>query len=109
MNYNHNPFIAALARDIVDTTHFIGREYDLQRIENKVILPELQRANVAIIGLPDIGKYSLIYKVLLARKAELQQRRLFPIEIDLTTYTESGRHDRFFHDLIYLLKSELED
>ncbi|HEY1349399.1 MAG TPA: serine/threonine-protein kinase [Ktedonobacteraceae bacterium] len=107
--YADNPFAPASRRSIARGAYFLGREQDLEEIEGRLIRPEGQRGSLAIIGLPDIGKLCLIDKVLLERKTTLHQRKLVPIKMDLKTYTEPDKPDKFFRDLVSSCCDELED
>jgi hypothetical protein len=107
--YADNPFAPASRRSIARGAHFIGRAQNLEEIEGRLIRPDGQRGSLAIIGLPDVGKLCLIDKVLLERKTTLHQRKLVPIKMDLKTYTEPDKPDKFFRDLVSSCCDELED
>ena len=68
-----NPF--ASYGNIVYGERFIGRKDALRIFQNRIIRPR-EAGNLAIIGLPRIGKSSLVYKALIERKKELVAQNL---------------------------------
>lgn len=98
-----NPF--ANYGSIVYGKRFIGRKDALKIIENRIIRPR-EAGNLAIIGLPRIGKSSLVYKALIERKKELLTQNLLPIWINLGTYDEAPV---FFRSLITHCVDEMEE
>jgi len=82
-----NPF--ANYGNIVYGERFIGRKDALKDIENRVIRP-MEAGNLAIIGLPRIGKSSLAYKAFIERKKELAAQKQLPIWINLSTYDQAS-------------------
>ncbi|MCL0070614.1 ATP-binding protein [Dehalococcoidia bacterium] len=97
-----NPF--ANYGNIAYGEHFIGRKDALMIIENRIIRPR-EAGNLAIIGLPRIGKSSLVYKALIEHKRELVTQNLLPIWINLGTYDEAPV---FFRSLIIHCVDEME-
>ncbi|RKY44739.1 MAG: ATP-binding protein [Candidatus Omnitrophota bacterium] len=89
-----NPF--ASYGNIVYGERFIGRKDALRIFQSRIIRPR-EAGNLAIIGLPRIGKSSLVYKALIERKKELVAQNLLPIWINLGTYDEAPV---FFRSLI---------
>ena len=89
-----NPF--ANYGNIVYGERFIGRKDALRIVQNRIIRPR-EAGNLAIIGLPRVGKSSLAYKALIERKKELVAQNLLPIWINLGTYNEAPV---FFRSLI---------
>jgi len=97
-----NPF--ASYGNIVYGERFIGRKDALRIFQNRIIRPR-EAGNLAIIGLPRIGKSSLVYKALIERKKELVAQNLLPIWINLGTYNEALV---FFRSLITHCVVEME-
>jgi hypothetical protein len=62
---------------------FIGRRHTIQDIENQVI-DTRQTTNLSIIGLPRMGKTSLIKEILRRHASLLQQNQRIPIYIDIS-------------------------
>ncbi|SRR5579884_125402 len=98
-----NPF--ANYGSIVCRERFIGRKDALRDIENRVIRP-LESGNLAIIGLPRIGKSSLAYKALVERKKELNAKKLLPIWINISTYDQAFV---LLHSLVTYCVEELKE
>lgn len=98
-----NPF--ADFGTIVHHSRFIGREADLRVVENRVIRP-LEAGNLAVIGEPRIGKSSLLFRSIMERKAEMNERGIVPMWINLATYDSSSD---FFQSLVSRCVDELED
>ena len=98
-----NPF--ADYGTIVHRERFIGRKYDLQVIENRVIRPR-SPGNLAIIGDSRIGKSSLVYKAIVDRRDELLAKRLLPIWLNLSSYDHAPV---FFRSLVTRCLDELEE
>jgi len=96
-----NPFIDY--GSIAEGDRFIGRRASLQIVESRVILPP-EPGNLAIIGLPRIGKSSLAHKAIIERKQELLARKFLPIWINLRSYTHSSS---FFYALVKQCMDEL--
>ncbi len=99
---NHNPF--AGYGTIASGDRFIGRRSSLQVLEDRVISAQ-KPGNLAIIGLPRIGKSSLAYQALIERKQELLDRKFLPIWIDLATHEQSSA---FFRSLVKQSVDELK-
>jgi len=97
-----NPF--ANYGNIVYGERFIGRKDALKIIKNRIIQPR-EAGNLAIIGLPRIGKSSLVYKALIEYKRELVAQNLLPIWVNLGTYDEAPV---FFRSLITHCVDEME-
>src|SRR5947207_2145402 len=96
-----NPFIDY--GSIAEGDGFIGRRTSLQIVGSRVIFPP-EPGNLAIIGLPRIGKSSLAHKAIIERKQELLARRFLPIWINLRNYTHSSS---FFYALVRQCTDEL--
>lgn len=98
-----NPF--ANYGTIVSGNRFIGRKDDLRAIESRVIQPT-EAGNLAIIGLPKIGKSSLVWKALIERKKELVAQKLLPIWINVGSY---GEAPDFFRSLVTRCVDEMKE
>jgi len=101
-NFLENPF--SDYGGIVVGERFIGRSDDLRIINSRIIRPR-ESGNLAIIGEPRIGKSSLAYNALIGCKAELVEKKVIPIWINLATYNNATS---FFCSLVMLCKEELE-
>lgn len=88
---------------IVTGENFIGRKRDIQVIENRIIRPK-RAGNLAIIGMPRIGKSSLVWNALMANKEILLKKNLIPIWINVGTSEDTTS---FFLDLITNCGNEL--
>ena len=97
-----NPF--ASMGMIISGPNFIGRRHDLQTIIRRVTHPHAS-GSIAIIGMPLIGKSSLVDQAIMQQKAELTGKRILPIWLDLALYKEP---DLFFRALVKRCWSELE-
>lgn len=82
-----NPF--ANYGKIVYGEYFIGRKDALRDIENRVVRPK-ESGNLVIIGLPRIGKSSIVYKAFIERKKEIVNQKLIPIWINLATCEQAS-------------------
>lgn len=98
---SQNPF--ADYGKVVSGTRFIGRESSLQVITDRVIAPA-EPGNLALIGMPAIGKSSLAYQATIACKAELHARKMLPIWIDVATHDDPIV---FFQSLVIQCLDEL--
>jgi len=72
---------------IVFGNRFIGRLDNIRVVESRIINP-LKSANLAIIGVPRIGKSSLAWKAIMEREEELVSRKILPIWIDVGIFIE---------------------
>ena len=99
-----NPF--AQFGNIIHGPDFIGRGEALEIIESRVIRPAGGGGSLAIVGIPRIGKSSLVYQGLIERKSDLHLRKLLPIRIDLALYEQP---EFFFMALVSSCKQELEE
>lgn len=77
-----NPFSGS--DGIVTGEQFIGRENELQRLWMQV-MNKKKFGNYAIMGLPRIGKSSLAWEGIMARKKELLEERTLPIWLNAST------------------------
>lgn len=93
-----NPFADYGA--IVSGNRFIGRKHELNRLKQRVLLKE-GFGNFAIMGLPRIGKSSLMWEGVMSKEAELLADKTIPIWC-----TASGGNNTFWflrafcHDVI---------
>jgi hypothetical protein len=99
-----NPF--AQFGNIIHGPDFIGRKEALEIIESRVVRPLGGGGSLAIVGIPRIGKSSLVYQGLIERKSELHLKKLLPIRIDLALYEQP---ESFFLALVSSCKQELEE
>jgi len=90
--------------NIVYGERFIGRKEDLRVIENRVIRPA-ESGNLAIIGVPRIGKSSLVWKALIEPKEKLEEGGILPIWINMGVYEQISD---FFLSLAMSCINELE-
>ena len=72
---------------IVFGNRFIGRLDNIRVVESRIINPS-KSANLAIIGIPRIGKSSLAWKAILECEEDLISRKIIPIWIDVGIYNE---------------------
>ncbi|HZS75404.1 MAG TPA: hypothetical protein VFA41_02220 [Ktedonobacteraceae bacterium] len=68
---------------------FIGRAGDLQVIQDRLLSAQ-DAANLSIVGLPKIGKSSLVYSALIEREQELMARSILPLWIRVSEYAQSA-------------------
>lgn len=71
--YNSNPF--ASAGTIVEGNVFVGRQMELRDISERLFGEEF--GNVAIVGIPKVGKSSLMHNALIANVEELWSKHRF--------------------------------
>lgn len=72
---------------IVTGDRFIGRLDNIRIVESRIINPS-KSANLAIIGIPRIGKSSLAWKAIMEREEDLISRKILPIWIDVGIFNE---------------------
>ena len=80
-----NPF--ADYGNIVCGDRFLGRINDLKIVESRSLSPR-RTGNLAIIGIPRIGKSSLVWKALMECKDALNIKNSIPIWINVGIYEE---------------------
>ena len=90
---------------VVHGAEFIGRQYELERINQRLIQPR-RGGSIAIIGEPRIGKSSLAYTALIDRRDDLVARRKVPFRVNLSTYHEANE---FFLDLVMKCQHEIDE
>ena len=81
--YLKNPF--ADYGGIVTGNRFIGRKIEIEKIQNRLL--GVNYGNVAIIGLPRIGKSSLAWNAIIEDKANLIKKKIIPIWISFGEYS----------------------
>ncbi len=72
---------------IISGNRFIGRLDNIRVVESRIINPS-KSANLAIIGVPRIGKSSLAWNAIMECEEELISRKILPIWIDVGIYNE---------------------
>ena len=97
-----NPF--ADYGSIVYGNRFIGRKKEIQAIHNRVLGDAF--GNIAIIGLPRIGKTSLVWNSLMSLKDDFSKKNHYIFYINIGTISDSKD---FFKALIQSIAYELED
>lgn len=80
-----NPF--ADFGNIVEGNRFIGRLQEIQAIHNRVLGSNY--GNLAIMGLPRIGKSSLAWNAIMTKKAELAKRKILIERINIGCLTSA--------------------
>jgi hypothetical protein len=90
--------------NIVYGERFINRHASMRAIENRVIRPT-EPGNLAVIGDYRVGKSSLVYNSIMARKNDLLQNRRIPIWINLATF---DRSPIFFRSLVTSSYDEID-
>lgn len=112
-----NPFSGS--GGIVTGEQFIGREYELQRMWMQV-MNKKKFGNYAIMGLPRIGKSSLAWEGIMARKEELLKEKTLPIWLNASIprsaaelYKKMGKElkkslTELNADILYEIQSELD-
>lgn len=80
-----NPF--ADYGNIVEGDRFVGRKYAIDAIHNRVL--GANYGNLAIMGLPRIGKSSLAWNTLMTKKAELSSKNILIEWINMATLKNS--------------------
>ena len=89
---------------IVYGERFIDRHDGLRVIENRVTRPA-EPGNLAIIGDHRIGKSSLVYHSIMARKNDLLKKKHVPIWVNLATFDQPSK---FFRSLVTSSFDEIE-
>ena len=97
----NNPF--ADFGGIVHGDRFIGREDSINKITERVLGPTY--GNLAIMGLPRVGKSSLVWHAIMDRKEELVEIKTIPIFFEAGSCMSSKE---FFKKMVTLLYDELE-
>ncbi|MBD3337573.1 MAG: AAA family ATPase, partial [Candidatus Lokiarchaeota archaeon] len=101
LNINENPL--ADYGNIICGDRFVGRKSEVAKIHNRVL--GKSSGNISVIGLPRIGKSSLVWQALLADRDENKNCKTFITRLDLGEFDNS--HDLFsaivayVHDELY--------
>lgn len=96
-----NPF--ADFGGIVHGDRFIGRQKEIRKIQERVL--GTTYGNLAVMGLPRVGKSSLVWHAIMDEKERLIKEKTIPI------FFESGScncSERFFKKMVSLLNDEME-
>lgn len=97
----NNPF--ADFGGIVHGDRFIGRKKAINKITERVLGPTY--GNLAIMGLPRVGKSSLAWHAIMDRKEELISHKTIPVFFETGSCVTSSE---FFTKMVTLLYDELE-
>lgn len=81
----NNPF--ADYGNLVIGDRFIGREAEISQIKNRIL--GKSSGNISVVGLPRIGKSSLVWNTLIADKEELFKQKKLVIEINIGSVDNS--------------------
>lgn len=81
----HNPF--SDYGGIVDRARFVGREEEIFAIENRVLGPNY--GNLAIMGLPRVGKSSLAWTAIIGKKEQLLREKTIPVFLTVGSFKTS--------------------
>jgi hypothetical protein len=81
-----NPF--SNCGGIVEGNRFIGREPEIRKILNRVIMP-WDGGNLALVGDYRIGKSSLAYHAVMAKRSELRDLNICPLWLNIGTFNSS--------------------
>ncbi|WP_457618882.1 hypothetical protein [Lutibacter sp.] len=95
-----NPF--ADYGNIVTKPHFVGRDKEISIIENRVL--NSNYGNIAIIGLPRIGKSSLAWNSLIEKKNSYKDNKIVFVWLNVGTFSNK---DEFYKKLLNKVIFEL--
>lgn len=103
-----NPFVNA--RRQIEQEYFIGREDESEtniivNIEDSIFEPE-PPLNLAIIGIPGIGKSSLAHKAIYDRREELIEKQVVTIWIHVSEYSDA---QHFFISMVSNCAAKMEE
>lgn len=70
---------------IIPTERFIGRKAEIKQIQKRILGESF--GNLAIMGLPRIGKSSLAWNSIFEKKEDLIKNKIFPIWIPLGEFS----------------------
>jgi len=90
--------------NIVTGDRFIGREHAIETIQNRILVKN--GGNIAIMGLPRVGKSSLVWKALVEKREEALKNKIFIIRINVGSILKS---EDFYKILVSQLFDDLED
>jgi hypothetical protein len=89
---------------IVTNERFIGRKNELELIRGR-LLGENSFGNLAIMGLPRIGKSSLGWNAIMSNKEDLASRKIVPTWISLGEYSDLFE---CFHEVLENILNSIE-
>ncbi len=88
--------------NIIVGERFIGREYEIETIHNRIL--NRNGGNIAIMGLPRVGKSSLAWKALMDKREKALNDKIFIVRINVGDISTSKEFyqiliNEFFNDL----------
>lgn len=96
-----NPF--ADYGNIVSGNRFIGRGKELLKIKERVL--GTVYGNLAIMGLPRVGKSSLAWHAIMDRQDELESQKTIPVFLGIGSCKDNKS---FFKKMVFSMFEELE-
>jgi AAA+ ATPase superfamily predicted ATPase len=102
LNIKENPL--ADYGNIIHGDRFVGRKLEIATIHNRVL--GKNSGNISIIGLPRIGKSSLVWQALLAEKDKYENDKTLITRIDVGEFDNSLD---LFSALIAYVQEEIDD
>jgi len=90
--------------NIVIGNRFIGREYEVETIINRILTKN--GGNISIMGLPRVGKSSLVWNALMLNKNSALKDKIFIIRVNTG---DISSNENFFKTLINEFFNELEE
>lgn len=97
-----NPF--ADYGGIVVKDRFVGRKIEITNIQNRLL--GISYGNIAVVGLPRVGKSSLVWNSIIAEKTKLLSNKIIPIWISFGEY--NSLYDTF-EDIIFEINETFEN
>jgi len=88
---------------IVTDKRFIGRRKEIDKIENRLL--GVSYGNIAIIGLPRIGKSSLVWNTIFEKKNHLSKEKIISVWIP---FGEFSSIYEAFDEILFHISEELE-
>lgn len=98
------PIFSTVGR-VVSGESFHGRVEDIRFIENRCVSASAA-GNIAIVGLPKIGKSSLVWKCFMEDRERLFDRNILPVWINMATFSSV---EFFFSGIISKTIEEFEE
>ena len=90
--------------NIVYGDRFIGRESEIEIIQNRVLVKN--GGNIAIMGLPRVGKSSLVWNALMTKKEEALKQNILIVRLNIGDLESA---DEFNLQMIIKIYEEIED
>ncbi len=90
---------------VIAGDRFIGREADMRTIRNR-LLGAGAFGSLALMGMPRIGKSSLVYQVFLKHKPGLLANKVIVVQLSLGEYTTA---EQLFADLVAQFVEEIKN